>query len=239
MSTYLELCQKARREARIGGSGPTTVTGQSGQLEDIVEWVKDAYKDIQLRHIGKGGWRWMRRTFTLTTTADDGTYASTDSAVVDAADSSAINLESWDIKSRTDMPQCYLQTDGVGGEYRLTYLDWDSFKQLYRFGTQTSNAPHHISIDPQNNLVLGPAPDGVYIITGDYHQSPQELTVDASTPDMPARFHDLIVWYAIEKYGFSELADEIIAKAKRYGGPMMRALERSQLPVMRKAGPLA
>ncbi len=40
---FLSLCQRLRSEARIPGTGPSSVTGQTGELAKIVEWITTAY----------------------------------------------------------------------------------------------------------------------------------------------------------------------------------------------------
>ena len=48
---FLSLCQRLRSEARIPGTGPSSVTGQTGELAKIVEWITTAYEDIQANHL--------------------------------------------------------------------------------------------------------------------------------------------------------------------------------------------
>ena len=235
--TFLELCQKTRRLARIPGSGPTTVTGQTGQMLDIVEWVKDAYEAIQNKY---PDWRWMRSTFTLTTIASTDTYAYSSSAVVESSDSSSItSFDSWRISDPDDPVKIYLQSSGVGAETYLSFMAWDYFKQIYKRGTQANNMPNLITIDPQNRLVLGANPDAVYIVTGDYRKGPEALSVDADIPSMPSQYHDLIVYYALEHYGYLELAPEVLAYAQKMRRRLMSQLEINQLPPWSTGAPLA
>ena len=232
---FLQMCQRARSECAIAGTGPADVSGQTGDLERIVNWVADSWREIQIAH---PNWRWMRKGFTLTTTADDGTYAYSDAE--DDEDSAAISRFSrWLLNNDEDPPKIYLQSAGVAGQRRLSYITWNSFKFIYRAGTQNSGPPAHISVDPDNNIVLGPAPDDTYVVTGDYQRSAQELSANADTPEMPADYHMLVVWMAVEKYGFHEVAEEAIAKAQRFGPPIMRTLELNQLPPWPIADPMA
>lgn len=232
--TYLTLCQDTRRECRVAGTGPSAVADQVGRLGDIVAWVAQAYTEIQE---GKD-WRWLRSTFTVNTVANDDTYAYTD--CTDSRLSATISrFSKWWIESE-DGPNAtiYLTSAGVGGENYLKPIDWASFRRRYKRGTQTTGQPIHIAIDPQNNLVLGPKPDAIYTINGEYQMSPQTLSADADSPEMPARFHSLIMYRAMEKYGASNNSPEVFQRGGYEGGKKMRALERDQLPPVTLAGPL-
>lgn len=235
MSTYLQLCVKARRDCRLPGTGPDAVTGQTGVFGRLVDWVSDAYIQIQERH---DEWRWMRRTATVSTTADDDDYAygewtdQTDSVVIS-------RFSRWRLNDPWDQPKCYLSSSGVSAQYWLTYLDWDSFKTIYKIGSQSSGQPAHIAINPNDEIVLGPAPDDTYVVTADYYLGPQTLAADSDTPDMPSRYHNLIVYEAMKRYGTTEGAANIFIEGNQQANRMMRALERSQLPGFRLAEAMA
>lgn len=237
MSTFLELCVDVRRECRVGQSGPSTVVNQVGQLERIVNWVADAYTEIQQRSTT---WRWLRSEFSLNTVANTDTYAS--GSCTDTIDNAAVTrFARWlpmDDSSYANM-RIYLQSAGAGSERWMTFLDWASFRQIYRIGTQNPGAPVHVSIDPRNKLVLGPKPNGVYVVTGEYQKSPQTLSADNSTPEMPEQFHNLIVYMAMRKYASGTSAPEVMSRAVTEGNSMMRALEANQLPAIQYGMPLA
>lgn len=234
--TFLELVQALRRETAYASSGPTTVVSQSGMHERAVEWIKDNYTQLQNEH----NWRWLRKEFTLTTSSSDDSYAYTD--CTDVATASAISrFKKWFVNDPYNPPRCYLQSDGVGAEYWLTYIDWESFRTIYQIGTQSDSAPSHITIDPADNIVLGPTPDDTYIITGEYHRSAQILDVTDGTdsPEMPSDYHMLVVYMAMEDAGLFDVADEIISRARIKRNRIKRQLMSSELPMMRKAGPMA
>ncbi len=232
--TYLAICHDTRRECRVAGTGPSAVTGQVGRLADLVAWVAQAYTEIQEAK----DWNWLRSTFTVNTVANDDTYAYTD--CTDSRLSATISRFSRWWLERCNEPNVtiYLTSAGVGGENYLPPIAWTDFRERYKRGTQTTGQPIHITIDPQNNLVLGPKPDAVYTINGEYQMSPQILTADADVPEMPARFHSLIMYRAMEKYGASNNAQEVFQRGGYEGGRKMRNLERDQLPPVTLAGPL-
>jgi len=235
-TTYLALVQKLRQEAEVAGTGPTTVTGQTGQLGRLVTWTTDAYKEIQNRFTN---WRWLRSTFTVNTTSGDDSYAPID-CTDDRLTATISRFSHWWLLDEYGYPnvKIYLSSGGVGGERWLTYLPWPSFRAIYKIGTQNNGAPAHFTVDPRNNLVLGPKPDAVYVVSGEYQMGPQILAADDDVPEMPGQFHDLIVYRALARYGMNSVAQEAVARAEVEGNRMLRALEANQLPQLGIAGPL-
>jgi hypothetical protein len=239
MSTYLQLCQALRREASIAGASgtPSAVTDQTGQMRDVVEWVKQAWTVIQNRHTN---WRWLRSRFTVNTVADDDTYAYSD--CTDSIASAAISRFShwWALdEAGYSGIKSYLQSAGVAGEMWLSFLPWADFRARYRFGTQTSGTPVHFTVDPQNNLVLGPAPNAVFVVSGEYQKSAQILAANSDTPEMPSQFHDLVWLEAMRRYAGKQAAPEAMSRAIGEGNRLLRQLEVNQLPPMGFARPLA
>lgn len=47
---YLTLCQRARQRAGISGTGPDMVTGNSGEMARLVDWIPQAWLDLQSAH---------------------------------------------------------------------------------------------------------------------------------------------------------------------------------------------
>lgn len=239
MSTYLQLCQHLRREAGGASTGPSAVTGQTGLNEKYVNWIAQAWTELQGKHVAPG-WRWMRSTWSVNTVAGDDTYAGTD--CTDTRLSAVVTrFRRW---IHLDDDGCsnvksYLSSGGVAGEHYLQFLPWNYFRDRYKRGTQNNNPPVHFSIDPQNNLVLGPKPNAVYVVSGEYQMSAQVLTADGDTPEMPSDFHMLIVYEAMLKYAASSVAAEVLARARLEGGRLLRQLENDQLPEICCAGPMA
>ncbi|SIR40067.1 hypothetical protein SAMN05880558_11328 [Aeromonas sp. RU39B] len=55
--TFLELCQRLRAECQDLGSGPDTVTGQSGRMLTYVTAIREAWVKVQL---SRTDWEWLR-----------------------------------------------------------------------------------------------------------------------------------------------------------------------------------
>jgi len=241
MSTFLQICQDVARECGVAGGAdaspkPTAVTGQIGELNRVVNWVADAYTEIQ----GARNWRWMRKKFTVDTVAGTDNYAF--GACTDVDDAALITrFKEWHLDDPRNPPKIYLTSAGVGGQVLLTWAPWDNFELLYKTGSlqsQTSQ-PVHITVDPKDEIHLGITPNDIYTLIGDYHKSAQILAADGDIPEMPTAYHDLIKYTAMEFYGLFESAPEIISRAERGQKRLMNQLKRNQDQVFRRGGPLA
>lgn len=233
MSTYLALVQNTEDECNIP-TLLTAVASQTGMHRRFANWVKQAWTEIQGM---SSRWRWMQVAFTFQTVSGTDDYAYT--AVTDVLTGVAIaRFSRWLAEDEWDNYKIYKTSDGVGSQRRLYYLDWAAFRYIYQIGTQNNNPPVHITIDPQNNLVLGPTPDAAYTVTGEYMRGAQVLAADGDTPDMPSQYHDLIMYLAMQKYGLFISATEVVAGGEFGFNNLWPQLQASQAPRIRMAGPL-
>lgn len=238
--TFLELVQKLALEAEVPGgeAAVTTVVGQTGQAARLVNWIQQAYIQIQGRQ--SGHWDWLRHEFSISTSASDDTYLYTDATDLTTA-SAIASFSEWYVEDRNNPPKIYLTSAGVGTQRWMSYLSWQDFRAIYDIGTQREGYPIHITIDPQDRLVVGPVPDGDYTITGEFYRAPQVLDVtdDNDTPDMPSQFHYAIVYRALVECGYWEEASNMIQRGERNAMRMIRQLEQNQMPVIGIAPPMA
>lgn len=234
--TYLQIVRRLARACGMTASAniPATVAGQTGNLLDAVDWANDAYNELQTSQ----DWRWLRSQFTVNTTSGVDAYAY--GACTDSRLSATISrFSKWFANDNLTPPKCYLTSGGVGGQYFLKFIDWESFCSLYRIGNINPSSPCHITVDPQDRLVLGPTPNDVYTITGDYQMGPQVLSVDDDTPEMPSKFHMLIAYDAMRKYAGDQAAQEAMTRAVNEGGHLRSILDLEQLPMWRSGRPMA
>lgn len=236
--TLLELVQSAHYEAKQPGSPPSTTAGQTGRAADFVRWVIEAYNDIQREKDGR--WKWLRGSFYVDTVADTASYAYGDCTDVDAA-AAISRFRAWDLDER-EPPLIYLSSDGASTERELVIQDWPRFRYLYVRATHDSAYPGDVSVDAADNLYLGPTPDDVYRVTGNYWKSNQTLADDADTPEMPSDYHMLIPYRALLKYGYNAVAQEVLARIQVEGADLYEALKLNQAYSrfsLSVAGPLA
>ena len=223
--------------SRSSTTAPSTVVSQAAEIDRAVNWVKQAWTEIQNRY---PDWRWMRSTFSVNTPSGDDTYAGTD--CTDTRLSAAVSRFSrwWPHdEDGHDNVTFYLTATGVSAEAYLIFLPWSVFRDRYKKGTQTNAPPIHFTIDPQNNLVLGPKPDAIYTVLGEYQRSAQTLSADADEPECPSRFHSVIWLEGLKKYAAYKNAPEAMSRGISDGNKVMRQLEADQRPEMKTGRPLA
>jgi hypothetical protein len=218
--TYLELCVRAREEAGISGSGPSSVTEQTGQLLRLVNWVQQAWVEIQLM---RPNWDFMHGEFSFDTIAETRDYL--------AADYSITDMKLWDENSFI----AYETAVGESEQFPLINLKYKTWRDTYRVGmnVRTSDKPVYIIVLPTNEIRFEPMPDKVYTIEGDYKRSTQFLAADADElTGLPEDFHMIVVWQALKNFGFYENGPEILEEAEVNFDNLLFRLELEQLPEM-------
>lgn len=246
MKTFLEHCKGVAAEAGLAGGEDAIIStiAQSGQAQRIVRYVRQAWVEIQNRHQSTGlNWRWKRVGFTLTTVAEQDSYSYTSAAITDDVTAASIaTFRNWMIKDYDDPPKIYLQSAGEATATWLTYINWNDFKYLYRMGVQNSTYPCHITVNPQNQLVLGPKPNDAYVVKADYLRGVQIFSEDEDVPDWPGEceaFEDAIMYRALSKYGLHANAIECITAGEDGFATYIGDLEGDQLSEIHIGEPLA
>jgi hypothetical protein len=232
MATFLQLCQRLRREAGISGTGPITVVGNTNtEYERIVDWIKKAYVDIQLLH---DDWRFMWAEFTFDTTAADGSYTETEAL---ATLTPTLKVSRFD----TDSFRYFLTSGGVQGEQFMTYRYYPWFRDIWLFGANrtTQGQPNEFTFAPDRRILLAQIPNGIYTITGDFYRRPVELAADADVPIFPEEFHEIIVWWAIVNYAGYEEASAVYTHAQNMVNQRLGEMSNRERPMPNFGGPLA
>lgn len=220
----LALVQALHREAKQAGNVPSTVVGATGRAADLVQWIIEAYNDIQ-RDLD-GQWKWLRREFYVDTVADTQSYAYGSVTDTDAA-AAITRFKRWDI-DENDPPYIYLVSAGLGNQNELAVYDWIEFRHQYIRGSQTAATPGAISVSHDDKLYLGPKPDAIYRVSGYYWRGLQTLADDTDTPEMPSDFHMLIVYRAMVKYAYNVIAQELLGRAQGEGAGLYDGLVENQ-----------
>jgi hypothetical protein len=243
MKTFLQHCKGVCREAGLAGgeTAITTTIAQRGQVERIINYVIQSWTEIQSLHQSANlNWRWMHSQFELTTVASQDQYSYDDAALTDEISTAAIDRwRNWNIKDWDNPPTAYLTSAGEGTEGFLTYIEWKQFKYIYRTGTQPEGYPAHITINPQNQIVLGPIPDDIYTIKGDYQKGVQLFALDGDVPELPEAFEDVIMFKALTKYGLHANAPERVVAGEDGYHTYLGYLEADQLAEIEIGEPLA
>ena len=223
---FLELAQRFRREARITGTGPTTVISQTGINQIAVDWILQSYEDIQNLHTD---WLFLQTDFTFPTIYNTQNYTAL-----------GVNLSEFG-EWKEDSFRAYLTATGASAEYRLDPVPYDDFYNLYLFGAARTqiDKPYKFTVCPDKSLSLFPIPSDVYTVVGKYYKKPQTMTANSDIPIIPVKFHMIIVYRAMMLYGAYEAANEVYTHGQNEYLKLLRELERVQLPKIKKAKPLA
>lgn len=220
-------------ECGVSLTGPDSTTGQTGRLGQIVHWVNAAWLDIQTRH---NDWRFMRSSFSVSTTASDGKYVITD--CTDTVSSATMTTDGFRDWCRESF-KLYLTSAGSGTETDLLFIDYQDWYERYNIGQQTDSYPNQFTIDHDMGILLAPKPDGIYTLRGEYMKAATELSGNSDTPEIPAEYRMAIVYRAMMKYGRYSGAVEVFNDGQAEYMRMMREVGRTQRPANVVPGALA
>lgn len=219
MSTYLELVRELVAELGIGGANsagtvPETVLGQSGQLWNAVNWIKQAHNNLCLLH---PDWEFLLVDYSESLTVGER---------APPAHSGSEAVRKWDRTS-------FWLNKTLTSARQLEWVEWNMFRTLY--DTNTANLdntnPSIITIKPDRTLLLESPPDDTYAITGVFWRRPPVLAADDDTPAIPQEYHRLIVCEAAIKYGNKEAAIEVIQGMTDEYAMLLEGLEADYLPM--------
>jgi hypothetical protein len=241
---FLQLCQRASVECGAGASQDITVAlptvvGATGALGRIVGWVGDAFSDIQCDH---DDWDWMLSSnilgagISFATVAGRFTYPlGTGTGTV------GVDPETFG-KWKRGTFRNFTTTNSFRDEIMMADTPYDLWRDQYMFGAQRSvtTRPIAIAIGPDKSLNLGPPPTALYTVTGDYFMAPSTMVNDADLPvGLPTRFHMLIVYRAMMKYGAYEAATEVYQRGSEENAGMYAQLQARYAPEITWGGALA
>lgn len=207
--TFLDLCQRFVQELGIAGGGantPAAVTNQTGELLNVVNWIRAAELEInnQTRN-----WKylWAQYSQALEIGDQEPTMPSDPSA------------RTWDKQS------FWLDHHGVN-QKKLSWMDWRDLQN----SPSVPNSPTFISISPTGQLKLNAPMDKALTLTGEYFKSPTELSANGDVPAMPAPYHRVILCRAAVIYGGREDAPEIVNHYEPEYIEILSNLESDQKP---------
>lgn len=223
---FLDLCKTLAREAGVSGS-IASVTGQSGEMQRLVNWVARAYNDILIAH---SDWEFLRTDVKFNTNVGSRTYSAAAAGVAEFGEWRFINR--W---------SAYAAGVGYGDEQPLRFVPYDAFRDMYLFSTQRDQTgrPLVVTEAPDQSLLIWPLPDLAYTVRGEQYRHPAPLAANADVPAFPARFHDAIVQRALMLYAQFEGDSAVFGAAQSEYGRLLEQLETRYLPDITNAGPMA
>lgn len=233
--TCLDLCQRAAIECGVASNTAIatalpTIIGATGSLGRVVNWVGDAWTDIQM---DRDDWDWMRSSQILgngvsfTTIAGQFSYPlGTGAGTVGVT---AANFGKWDRETFWS----YTTANGFADEINLGEVPFDVWRATYMSNANRNvrTRPMAFAVGPDQSINLGPNVNALYTVTGDYFVAPTEMTVDADIPTgLPLRFYMLIVYRAMIKYGEYEAAPEVVQRGTEENAGMYAQLLGARAP---------
>jgi hypothetical protein len=229
---YLTLAQKLRRKCRVMGSGPTAVTGQSEEYSRLLDWISEAWMEIQRM---RNDWAFQRATATCATVLGQTSYSASDFGISDTLGFWAVDYENGDTFRN------YVTATGTSSETFMDVWDYDRWRDTYLFGALRTSytRPYVVAVTPDNAIACGPIADAGYTLVGDYYKVPTELVAATDTPTLPVQYHMAIVYKAMMYYGASEAAPEVYDEGRGQFEVIIRQIMATQLRRPRLPGALA
>lgn len=242
--TYLQMCQRACVECGVASNTAVatalpTVIGATGSVGRVVNWVADAFSDIAQDH---DDWSWLRSSQILgqgvsfTTVNGQASYPlGTGPGTVGVATDV---LGKWDAETFWS----FTTSNGFSDEIPLGEVTFDYWRAVYMNNANRNvrTRPVAFAIGPDLSINLGPNVNGNYTVTGDYFMVAPVLAADADVPlGLPTRFHMLVVYRAMIKYGFYESAQEVTARGNQENDGMYAQLQALRAPRISFGGALA
>lgn len=224
MATYLELVKRLARESgSMDEDNITTVVGLNGRARKMAHWVSQAYTNIQN---DRRDWGWLVASFTWNLIPGTAVYT--------PASLNLTRFTSWVKDKDWYMPlSIYDGSIGLSDEHEVRQVSHEYWRSRYGRGDQTSdywNRPTEWAVSPRNELVFGPYPDKAYTIRSQYVKGPQTLAANSDIPEMPERFHQIIVWEALRLLMLHDGAYQEAAFPTQEMAILRHQLELDQLP---------
>lgn len=216
MSTYLELCQDMARDVGIPGTGPSTVESTTGLSEEeisVIRYVAQADLDIQSRWFD---WDFLWNEASITSISGTSTLTSSNTGFPSA-------LGNWKLDS-------FVWNKASDDYVILEYMEWNDYRNIYKYGTVDSDISEVYSIKPDNNIDLYPTPNSTTVVSAEYWATPTALTTNSQISAIPPRFHKIIIARAKMYYAENEDAPEIMAGSLAEFEDLLDKLEADQLP---------
>lgn len=228
MATFLQLCTRLTTRSGAIGTAPAAVTGQTGRQAVAVDCVMHAWELIQN---DSTDWSWMQGEIAaVALTINDMDYSGANLG---------ISTRFGEFKGDRLAPEGFLylpwtiydNSIGQSDESALRQISYETWRERYDRSTHDANRPTVYALAPHDRSIrFGPKPDKAYRVRGEYRKSMQTLAADADEPDLPLRFHDIIVWRAIMVLAERDEAPVPVQLAERKYAEMMMALQRECLP---------
>lgn len=209
---YLQLCQDLVSELGLaGGQGPSSVTGQRGELKNVTRWI--AQSCLWIDNLWTD-WKyhWCE-------------YSGQLPANITIPTAAQFLVGRWDRESlwvdkNSTVPQ------------RLRFMEWREYRSIHEVGAAIAlrSRPNTFTVRPDATLRCYPTDTTPHTVTGEFWRQPFMLVNDTDVPLMPPQHHRVIVARAAIMYGNREDAPEIIAGFEAEYTDGLEKLQSDQAP---------
>lgn len=232
---FLQLSQRAAVECGVASrtaitTALPTVVGATGSYGRIVNWVSDALSDILM---DRDDWDFMRSSQILGAGVSFQTINGQASYPLGAGPGTvgvaANSFGKWDRETLWN----YTTASGFANEVAMAEVTFDQWRAGYMSNANRNvrTRPMVFAVGPDQSICLGPPPNALYTITGDYFMAPIDMVADTDIPlGLPIRFHMLIVYRAMIKYGGYESAPEVYQRGTEENAGMYAQLLAARAP---------
>ena len=219
-----------------GDDSTNLLTAATGFEQKCARFTNEAWNQIQQ---DQENWLWMQEEFTadlrtgvarynprLTDPAAAKALTRTDAGVTTLSMGDT-GFRAWHTENRwyiTDTEQGLVR----GAELpEVSYQRWRGRQQ----SAVPAQRPDYYAVHPMLDLLVTPAPDRPYRITGEHQTGVQSFTRGDETPrGLPGEYHDLIKWKAIMMLDAADESMETVEFAKSQYAIHFNNLKRLYLP---------
>jgi hypothetical protein len=218
------LVQAVRLRSGARSEDFGTTAGATGINQEMVMWVQDAWRDLQME--SRNWWFRQKLDQTLAISASDDEYDM-------PAGLETLNYRTVSIYTTAKEDENVLSF--------VPYEEWRMYKDTVDSG---EGRPTMIVERPDGVLQLWPVPDEDYTLRFDGVWGIDEMTADTDEPGttitsgtrlLPVRYEYTIVWDAVRRYAMSESDPETLERAQQHFRAERARLSERQTPPPRVA----
>lgn len=194
----LQLAQRVGRECGLTGAVLTSTVSQTGENQQIVEWVDDAWQRIQATR----RWDWLWESTTVTITANTNSTAGSIAA------------------ARYERDRTF---DSLGAP--LSYLPWADFIQVWPAALIVAGTPRYWTIRPDKAFTVNAKPTSNTVLSVERYKNPTAMAANSDTPTgLPDEHHMVIAWRAVMLYAGHDEASALYQHANAEYKKIMAAM---------------
>lgn len=241
---FVALTQRLKELSGSSGTALTTVQSLTGQNLRLKNWINESWNEIQTLN---DSWKWMRQSYVLGQNTVPGTTGCSFATVSgqysyplgSGAGKTGVTVATF---GRWDPYAFRAYTTSVttkADETPLVFMGYDQWRDTYLISSLRSvtTRPYVVTIGPDMSVCLGPPPNALYTVEGDYWIKPSLMSANADVPTgLPTEYHMAIVYKALDKYAQYASAPEAAGAAKKGYIPLIYKLSRNYAPRFTMAG---